>query len=94
MTLTHASPVLSLGDEPPPDVRADLDALRDALDQQIPPKILDRNLLIATRAHGIDASNEDQAPAAIQEAVAEGKGVSTHVRPYWWGRWGPHEPRW
>ncbi len=35
-------------DRPPPQVRADLAVLRAALDEAIPPRIVDRNLLIAT----------------------------------------------
>jgi len=35
-------------DEMPPNIKSELDELRAALDDKIPPKILDRNLLIAT----------------------------------------------
>lgn len=35
-------------DYPPPEIKAELDALRIALDNEIPAKILDHNLLIAT----------------------------------------------
>jgi endonuclease/exonuclease/phosphatase family metal-dependent hydrolase len=35
-------------DDPPAAVRSDLEALGDALDEAIPPRVLDRNLLIAT----------------------------------------------
>ncbi|MCB9762359.1 MAG: endonuclease/exonuclease/phosphatase family protein [Alphaproteobacteria bacterium] len=38
----------SILDRPPDDVREELAALRDALDAQLPPKRLDRNVLIAT----------------------------------------------
>ncbi|HEB96440.1 MAG TPA: endonuclease [Sedimenticola thiotaurini] len=38
----------TIHDTPPPAVRADLQALRGYLDRRIPPKMLDRNLLIAT----------------------------------------------
>lgn len=34
--------------DPPPQVQADLERLRTALDEAVLPKILDRNLLIAT----------------------------------------------
>ena len=35
-------------DTPPAEVTADLDGLRSALDAAIPPRVLDRNLLVAT----------------------------------------------
>ena len=35
-------------DAPPPHIQAELQALQTALDQHIPPKALDRNLLLAT----------------------------------------------
>jgi len=35
-------------DNPPADVRADVESLRTALDAAIPPKVLDRNVLVAT----------------------------------------------
>ena len=38
----------SITDPPPPQVREDLAILRAALDETIPPRIVDRNLLIAT----------------------------------------------
>lgn len=40
--------VQTLSDPPPPDVAADLDALNAALDEEVPPRQVDRNLLIAT----------------------------------------------
>ena len=38
----------SITDEPPENIRGELADLRDALDAAIPPKALDRNLLVAT----------------------------------------------
>ena len=35
-------------DTPPPDVQADLKTLQDALDERVPPRMYDRNLLLAT----------------------------------------------
>ena len=56
-------------DQPPQDIKNELDDLRVALDDKIPPKILDRNLLIATwnlRAFGDLTekwqSSEDDSP--------------------------------
>ncbi|MCB0635407.1 MAG: endonuclease/exonuclease/phosphatase family protein [Lewinella sp.] len=40
--------MLHLTDTPPPIIQQEMQALSDVLDRQIPPKILDRNLLIAT----------------------------------------------
>jgi endonuclease/exonuclease/phosphatase family metal-dependent hydrolase len=41
-------PELEITDVPPQDVRDRLQRLSDALDQTIPPKMVDRNLLVAT----------------------------------------------
>jgi len=40
--------MINFPDAPPQDVRSDLTSLRDALDAAIPPKTLDRNVLIGT----------------------------------------------
>ncbi len=71
----------SIFDEPPAGVRKDLDHLSAALDEEIPPKHLDKNLLIATwniRAFGSltkkwTASGNDQPKRDLRglKAIAE-----------------------
>ncbi len=43
-------------------------------------------------ANGIPAESTSQSVDAVRDAVLQGKGVSVHVHPYWWGPYVKPDP--